>query len=120
MQTLYSKLAHAVSTDGGLVKTKADWIAEAEEIVSDHLPSGSGFNAGTRLLIEESHGEKLTFQADFHHLNAGGYYDGWTQHKVIVTPSLRFGFDIRVTGRDKNAIKEYIAETFYHALRQMI
>jgi hypothetical protein len=41
-----------------------------------------------------------------------GCYDGWTHHKVIVKASLWAGIDIRVTGRDRNQIKEYIAEQF--------
>jgi len=45
-----------------------------------------------------------------------GYYDGWTEHKVIVTPHLTHEFDLKVTGRDKNGIKDYIVETFDNAL----
>lgn len=44
-----------------------------------------------------------------------GMYDGWTEHKVTVTPSFS-GFDITVSGRNRNGIKEYIADMFYTAL----
>lgn len=47
-------------------------------------------------------------------------YDGWTDHTVIVTPSLRSGFDIRITGRDRNQTKEYLYEVFDSALREVI
>ena len=46
-----------------------------------------------------------------------GYYDGWTEHDVIVTPSLRSpGFSLRITGRNRRDIKEYIADAFHDAL----
>jgi hypothetical protein len=45
-------------------------------------------------------------------MNEGGYYDGWTEHQVIITPSLQHGFDVRVTGQDRNEIKDYLAELF--------
>ena len=88
------------------------------EIVTEYLPSGSGFDTGTTLLTSptSSHADKLTFSVAFHHMNEVGYYDGWTEHKVIVTPSFIGGFRLRVTGRNRNDIKDYIAEAFHTAL----
>lgn len=83
-----------------------------EELVKEHAPSGSGFDNGTRLNFAESKPEKLVFDTSFHHMNDGGVYDGWTDHKVIVTASLVHDYDIRVTGRDRNGIKDFIGETF--------
>jgi hypothetical protein len=87
-----------------------------EDLVKNHLPSGSGFDAGTKFGFMVSNPERLVFLTDFHHLNENGYYDGWTSHKIIVTPSLASGFDLKVTGRDRNGIKEYIAECFHEEL----
>jgi hypothetical protein len=64
--------------------------------------------------------EKLVFNTAFHHMDEAGGYDGWTEHQVIVTPSLEMGYSIRVTGRDKEEIKEYIAEMFSAALDEEI
>lgn len=80
------------------------------------LPSGSGFDAGSSLLFAESTSERLVFATSFHHMNEHGSYDGWSNHKVVVTPSLAHGFNLRVTGRDRNDIKDYIAEVFQHVL----
>ena len=80
------------------------------------LPSGSGFDAGSSLMFSESTPERLVFATSFHHMTEHGMYDGWTTHKVVVTPSLAFGFKLRVTGRDRNDIKDYIAEAFQDAL----
>lgn len=90
------------------------------DIIKENLPRGSGFDAGTTLNEDESvAGEKLVFDTSFHHMDEHGGYDGWTEHRVVVKPSFE-GIDIRVTGRDRNQIKEYIAEMFHHALNQVI
>jgi len=87
-----------------------------ENIVKEHFPSGSGFDCGTRFEFDKSTPEKLVFFTEFHHMDESGFYDGWTQHEVIVKPVLAFGFTIRVTGKDRNDIKDYIAECFDGAL----
>lgn len=86
------------------------------DIVNNHFPSGSGFDRGTEICDAESKPDKLVIIANFHHMDENGYYDGWTDHKVIVTPSLAWGFNLRVTGKDRNSVKEYIADTFHHVL----
>ena len=80
------------------------------------LPSGSGIDAGVTLDILASTPERVVFRTSFHHMNDAGMYDGWTDHQVIVTPSLAFGFKLRVTGRDRNEIKDYLAELFQDVL----
>lgn len=96
-----------------------DWAEERVNLIErEYLPQGSGIDAGCTVLVEESNANRLVIQTAFHHLNEVGFYDGWTQHKIIVTPSLIHGFDIKVTGRDKNGIKEYLGQLFYHVLEQ--
>lgn len=87
------------------------------DIERDILPSGSGFDSGTRIDREESTAARIVLKTDFHHMNDGGFYDGWTQHRVILTPTFD-GFDMRVTGKDKRQIKEYIGDTFHAVLNQ--
>ena len=86
-----------------------------EKLVRDLMPSGSGFDSGTKLDIDASHAEKLVFTTSYHHMNDGGYYSGWTEHVVTVTPGFA-GLHIRVSGRDRADIKEYICEVFDQAL----
>jgi len=93
--------------------------ARLKKIVKEHLPSGSGFDTAVQLDLEKSHAQKLVFHTEFHHMNSYGYYDGWTQHTVTLTPE--FGsFDIRVSGRDRNGIKDYIADCFVEALKTLV
>lgn len=85
------------------------------EIEKNYLPSGSGFDNGTSVDLEMSTGVKLVLDTSFHHMGEHGCYDGWTEHDVVVTPTFR-GFDTRVTGRDRNEIKDHIADAFAEAL----
>jgi hypothetical protein len=93
------------------------WESALETMARDFLPHGSGFDSGTKIDLDRSNGRSwIIFTTAFHHMNEGGYYDGWTHHEVKVTPCLHSGFDVRVSGKDRNEIKDYIAETFSHAL----
>jgi hypothetical protein len=98
----------------------AEWFdkhtSRIEELVREHMPSGGGFDSGTTLDLDSSHADKLVFQTSYHHMDEAGGYDGWTEHTVTVTPSLMSGYHLRVGGRDRNGIKEYIGETFHNAL----
>lgn len=80
-------------------------------------PSGSGIDNGVKLW-DESTADRLTFGVSFHHMNESGTYDGWTDHKAIVTPSLSSGFNLKITGRDRNAIKDYLGETIAQWLNE--
>lgn len=80
------------------------------------LPSGSGFDNGTEIDLDRSTGEKLVFTTAFHHMAESGMYDGWTEHTVTARPSFLFGFSLTVSGRDRNQIKDYIADTFAETL----
>lgn len=93
---------------------------EAIDAMLEDFPHGSGFDKGTTLDLDLSTGEKLVFTTAFHHMNDGGFYDGWTSHCVIVTPSLKVGFRLRITGRDRNGIKEHIAEAFNACLEREV
>lgn len=89
-------------------------------LCADHLPSGSGLDAGVHFNMEESRPDQLILSADFHHMDKHGSYCGWTDHRVIVRPSLAFGFDLRITGRNRNGIKDYLSDIFNSALSALV
>jgi hypothetical protein len=99
-----------------------EWLARHAEtiknIVREYLPHGSGIDGENTFDFDGSEPNRLVFGTSFHHMNDGGMYDGWTDHTVVVTPDLATGFDLHVTGRDRNEIKEYLAECFGQALDQ--
>lgn len=85
---------------------------ELERIAKELLPSGSGIDCGTKIDIDASSRDKIVLHTSFHHMNDNGMYDGWTEHDIIITADLLSGFNLRITGRDRNQIKEYLHEVF--------
>jgi hypothetical protein len=84
---------------------------EKIEFFNDLLPHGSGLDNGMKINIQDSTPLKIVISFSYHHLNEGGFYDGWTDHVLIITPCFG-GFDMKITGRDKNQVKEYLYQTF--------
>lgn len=82
------------------------------------LPSGSGIDCGCKIDVSASGKNKVVITFDFHHMNENGYYDGWTSHKLIVSPSFGFDFEMNISGRDKNDTKEYLYDLFDSVLRE--
>ena len=91
-----------------------DLLAQCEEL----LPSGSGFDAGTK--IESASASKIVLKTAYHHMNECGYYDGWTEHVIVVVPNFMYELDLKIGGRNKNNVKEYIADVFYEVLRREV
>lgn len=123
MTTLVMRLASLLVAIENCKKSgNSEWEERHGETIDDlvkgHFPSGSGFDGGT-FLTDQTRPNRLVIKADYHHMTEG-YYDGWTEHEVIVTPDLAFGFDLRITGRNRNDIKEYIAQIFYEVLSKEV
>lgn len=121
---LYRAIAQQIERYSRNLDTAPQWADDAEsridELARDFLPSGSGFDSGCRIELDQSRIDKIVIRCDFHHMNDAGYYDGWTSHRAIVTPSLQSGFDLRITGKDKRGIREYIADCIHNALKEEI
>lgn len=96
------------------------WESRLEQIQNALLPSGSGIDSGTTISFEESSEDKIVLLTSFHHMNEHGYYDGWTDHKVTVRASLQFDIDIKIGGRDRNQIKDYLHDVFHECLTQKV
>lgn len=73
-------------------------------------PGGSGFDAGFSL--DHVSNVKIVFSTSFHHMDGHGYYSGWTRHRVTVRACLRDGYSLSISGRNRNDVKEYMAETW--------
>jgi hypothetical protein len=112
-----SRCANASSTSSA----QSEWFGRhtdtIESLVKQHLPHGSGYDCGTKIDLDRSHTNKLVFTTEFHHMDENGYYDGWTEHTVTVTPSLARKFNLRISGRNRNDIKEMIYQDLDYALR---
>lgn len=89
---------------------------EADDLVHEYMPSGSGIDMGTKIVWERTTAKRIVLSAPFHHMDEHGFYDGWTDHNIIITPRFDGDFDLQVTGRNRNQIKEYLGDTFHYAL----
>ena len=117
MQTInLSKLASLVNAYHNCVKSNnTTWINNHEDSINEMcklLPHGSGIDGKCQIQLENCKNDKLCFFVEFHHMNNTGYYTGWTEHNIIITPSLQFGFNIKITGINKNDIKTYLTDVF--------
>lgn len=91
-----------------------------KDLVWNHLPHGSGYDSGTKIDLDCSHADKLVFNTSFHHMDSNGFYDGWTEHTIIVIPSLSREFHLRITGKNRNDIKSMIHDDFSYSLKKNV
>lgn len=122
---VYVLLAQAIGSRLRCIKAvNSLWQEKHEETIfgiqKNCLPHGSGIDGDNVIDLEKSTDEKIIIHTSYHHMNEGGYYDGWTEHTITVRPSLTRGFDMTISGRDRNQIKEYLFECFDTALRAML
>lgn len=118
---LYKELSSFV--DARLTSIKRNnsvWVkahtAYIRGLVKEYMPSGSGFDNGTHIDLDASKPERLKFFTSFHHMTEHGFYDGWTEHIVVVRPSLQFDFILRVSGQNRDGVKDGIYEIFNQSL----
>lgn len=99
------------------------WIASHTEAIHrierEYLPSGSGIDVGTKVDLDASKGDLLVLHTAFHHMNASGVYDGWTEHAVKVRPAFG-GVRVDIGGRDRNQIKDYLSDVLTEALLRKV
>jgi hypothetical protein len=124
-RTVIQALAGSISArSNSYVAGNKDWFEKhsdrAKQLIKDFLPSGGGFDSGCTVDFEASSPETIVIHTSFHHMNDNGFYDGWTEHKITIRPSFISEIDIKVSGINRNEIKDYIAETFEIALTQLV
>jgi hypothetical protein len=118
---LYQLIAHKLSAlETARVKQDADshryLTASLARMADDCLPSGNGLDRGTTLDVDRSTPERIVMRTAYHHMHESGMYDGWTDHEIVVTPSLLSAIAVRVKGPSRGDIRDYLATLFYDAL----
>lgn len=114
---LFAEIARTLIARLNCIENKnGEWTARHEaslrSIANTFLPSGSGFDSKPQIDLEASKADRLVINGSFHEMNDAGYYNGWTDFQVVVTPSLAFGADIKVKGRMSADLREYIGEAY--------
>lgn len=119
MKTLINQIAKLCNWHKTVNDNFIDECETRIEKLQNLLPSGSGIDAGCKIDVEKSGYDKVVISFSFHHMNENGYYMGWTDHKLIVRPSFQ-GIELRITGPDKNGIKDYLYQTFDYSLNELV
>lgn len=123
-QKNYQVLASAIlAREKCIEANNKEWKEKYEETmkrITKTAPSGSGIDSGTSLNIVKSTGEKLYFDFWFHFMNEAGFYDGWENYTLIVKPSLAFDIDLRLIGKNRDNIKEYLYDLYYSWLTEEV
>lgn len=122
---LYQRIAELLTARQNCEATgNTEWHQRHTErllsLVKKYMPSGSGFDQGTTIDLSLSKPNKIDFDTSFHHMDANGGYDGWTDHSITITPDFVSQINLRITGRDRNDVKEYIHEVFSDVLTREI
>lgn len=120
-QTIAERIANLLQARVNCVKhDHPEWYVRhtdrLEWLVRETMPSGGGFDYGTTLDLDRSTPDRLVFQTSFHHMDEMGGYDGWTQHTITARPSFVHRVALTISGRDRNQIKDMIADSFSHTL----
>lgn len=121
LTTVIQQLASSIGAYKRCEQSKNDeWMVKhfntIKAIEKQYLPSGSGIDNGSHVLIDDSTENKVVIETSYHHMTEG-MYDGWTGHRIIVTPTFQ-GIDVKVTGRDRNQIKDYLGDVFHESLSE--
>lgn len=100
-----------------MIQTQFMWAGD--ELVREHMPDLAWANKDTKLLWQESTPQALVFETLVHH---GEGFLEWVTHKVIVRPSLigDNGFVVKVFGKDKAGIQEFVIDRFHELLSKEV
>jgi hypothetical protein len=118
--TVVSKLASLLQARQNCIQSQnLEWEIKHTNniyaIVMDYMPHGSGIDNEMMIDLDRSNTKRIVFTFGFHHMNEDGYYDGWTDHELWVYPAFD-GIDMRITGPNRNWVKDHLYDTFNWAL----
>ena len=122
------KLYNAIAKQTGWITPNAEFEVEKYDKLqelAEYLPSGSGIDSGCTIDEENSTKNKIIIHSSFHHMDENGFYCGWSDFTVTVTPDFVNDFKLKIVGN--NAIypafsytKDYLYELFRESLNENI
>ena len=119
---LYQILSGLIgSRENCLKRGNTEWFdtfSDRIDKIQNLLPSGSGFDTGSKIDLDKSTPDKIVINTAFHHMDENGYYDHWSDHVVRVLPSLQFGFILKISNPDRedSYFLDYVHECFNYIL----
>ena len=121
----YSELASRIDARNRCYETGNSWYKKHDEVIDqliDLLPHGSGVDGKTELVLEKCKPydkpvNRIVIASSYHYMNDMGYYDGWYDFELIITPDFH-GVDVKIKGAfGRNSdIKDYLFDYFYYAI----
>lgn len=95
------------------------WCKRLNKLV-ELIPSGSGIDVTPRTWRSvDISPREIRFDVEFHHMNDGGFYDGWTTHTIVVRPSFD-GVSVSVSGRNRRDVKDHLHEVMEYAFTRHV
>ena len=120
-QELYKQIANLCIAEK---QCSPDWkFKHRERLINyaqNNLPSGSGIDSGCILWIDDSGADKIIIKFSYHFMNENGMYDGWEDYELTLRPDFVNGFLMKITGKNRDDVKDYFYDTFDYALRQLV
>lgn len=128
---VYQAIAQALQARETCIKEgrteQAERWEERLKKLEEYLPSGSGFDTGESINLEESRQNMIIIDGEFHVMNENGFYDGYAEYNIVVIPSLSYGCEVKLVGssywqkrKSYDGLKDYIETTYWEALNQKI
>ena len=116
--TFIAKIARTIQArQTSIERNNQEWITNHTKKLDEYnllLPSGSGLDVGCNIDYDNSTFERVVICTAFHHMDENGYYNGWTDHRIIVKPEFD-GIKIIISGKDRDH-KDYLHEVFENCL----
>lgn len=81
------------------------WYQILRYLESEHLPSGSGFDNGCRIIDEQTCGSNIRIMTEYH-VMVDGMYIGWL-HLIVDFSATFNGIDWRIVEVDSTDVREY-------------
>lgn len=107
------------SVESGNPEWVTRWQTRIAKLI-ELIPSGSGIDRGPRKRSDvEISSTAIRFEIGYHHMNEGGFYDGWTEHTITIRPAFE-GVDVRVSGPNRNEVKDHLHEAMEYAFTRHV
>ena len=95
---------------------------EIDDIMKNIFPHGSGIDNGCTFNYEKSVNNRLVINSAYHCMNENGYYDGWVDFIVVLTPDLELDYTLNIRGNfgKYNHVKDYLYQIFHNSFDQEV
>ena len=122
-EKLYQALGAAVVARANCEKShNAEWFEKWSDKIKaclGLLPHGSGLDGTWDIDYAHSREDHIVLAMQYHAMDENGFYDGWIDFTLTITPSLQLGFKLSIRGNfgKYQDVKDYLYETLDSALR---